>query len=184
MKFVDYHKPKIIVLENVQGLLAHDQGRTFERIKKDIESTNYTIAHKVIKCSDYGLPQMRKRLIIVGIRNDIEMCKHIGQLLNFDAYKKEKTLSDFLGKNFAKPIAYTIRCGGKHSPINDKHNWDGYMVDGQEYRLTKEDCLQLQGFNTDFKLCGNNKDQWKQLGNTIPTIFTEIIGLNIQKYLS
>ena len=184
MKFVDYHKPKIIVLENVQGLLAHDQRRTFERIKNDIESSNYTITYNVIKCSDYGLPQMRKRLIIVGIRNDIEMCKHIDKILNFDEYKKEKTLSEFFGKNFAKPIAYTIRCGGKNSPINDKHNWDGYMVDGQEYRLTKEDCLQLQGFNLDFKLCGNKKDQWKQLGNTIPTIFTEIIGLNIQKYLS
>jgi site-specific DNA-cytosine methylase len=57
------------------------------------------------------------------------------------------------------------------------------MVDGKEYRLTKEDCLKIQGFSSDFKLCGNNKDQWKQLGNTIPTIFTEIIGLNINKYL-
>ena len=62
-------------------------------------------------------------------------------------------------------------------------SWDGYMVDGKEYRLTKEDCLKIQGFNSDFKLCGNNKDQWKQLGNTIPTIFTEIIGLNLKKYL-
>jgi hypothetical protein len=34
-----------------------------------------------------------------------------------------------------------------------------------------------------YKLCGNNKNQWKQLGNTIPTIFTEIIGLNLKKYL-
>ena len=52
-----------------------------------------------------------------------------------------------------------------------------------EYRLTKEDCLKIQGFSSEFKLCGNNKDQWKQLGNTIPTIFTEIIGLNLKKYL-
>ncbi len=87
-------------------------------------------------------------------------------------------------KILKKKIAYTIRCGGRNSPIDDKHNWDGYIVDGHEYRLTKDDCLKLQGFNTDFKLCGNNKDHWKQLGNTIPTIFTEIIGLNINKYAS
>jgi DNA (cytosine-5)-methyltransferase 1 len=184
MKFVEYHKPKIIVLENVQGLLTHNKGQTFARIKKEIELSNYTITYKVIKCSDYGLPQMRKRLIIIGIRNDTAMIQHVDRLLQFDDYKKEKTLSAFLGKNFTKSIAYTIRCGGKNSPILDKHNWDGYMVDGQEYRLTIEDCLQLQGFNLNFKLCGNKKDQWKQLGNTIPTIFTEIIGLNIQKYLS
>lgn len=183
MKFVEYHKPKIIILENVQGLLNHDGGKTFDRIKNDIETANYTITYKVIKCSDYGLPQMRKRLIIVGIRNNTEIVKHIDKVLNFDEYKKEITLTELLGKNFEKKTAYTIRCGGKNSPIDDKHNWDGYMVDGKEYRLTKEDCLKIQGFNPDFKLCGNNKDQWKQLGNTIPTIFTEIIGLNINKYL-
>jgi len=183
MKFVEYHKQKIIILENVQGLLNHNKGETFNKIKIDIETENYTITHKVIKCSDYGLPQMRKRLIILGIRNDSEIIKHINKLLDFDEYKKEKTLTEFLGKNFEKKIAYTIRCGGKNSPIGDKHNWDGYIVDGKEYRLTKEDCLKIQGFNSDFKLCGNNKDQWKQLGNTIPTIFTEIIGLNINKYL-
>ena len=183
MKFVEYHKPKIIILENVQGLLNHDGGKTFDRIKNDIETANYTITYKVIKCSDYGLPQMRKRLIIVGIRNNTEIVKHIDKVLNFDEYKKETTLTELLGKNFEKKTAYTIRCGGKNSPIDDKHNWDGYMVDGKEYRLTKEDCLKIQGFNPDFKLCGNNKDQWKQLGNTLPTIFTEMIGLNINKYL-
>ena len=93
------------------------------------------------------------------------------------------TLSEFFGKNFEKDIAYTIRCGGKNSPIGDKHNWDGYIVDDEEYRLTKDDCKRLQGFDVDFKLCGNNKDQWKQLGNTIPTIFTEMIGSNLRKYL-
>ena len=183
MKFVDYHKPKVIILENVMGLLNHDGGKTFEKIKGDIETSNYSITYKVIKCSDYGLPQMRKRLIIIGVRNDTILINHIDKLLDLDEYKKETTLTELLGKNFEKKIAYTIRCGGKNSPIDDKHNWDGYMVDGKEYRLTKEDCLKIQGFSSDFKLCGNNKDQWKQLGNTIPTIFTEIIGLNLKKYL-
>ena len=183
MKFVEYHKPKIIVLENVQGLLNHDEGKTFERIQSDITTAGYTITYKVIKCCDYGLPQMRKRLIIIGVRNDTELVKHIDKLLNFDEYKQEKTLSELLGKNFEKKVAYTIRCGGRNSPIDDKHNWDGYIVDGKEYRLTKEDCLKIQGFNADFKLCGTNIEQWRQLGNTIPTRFTEIIGLNINKYL-
>jgi len=183
MKFVEYHKPKLIILENVQGLLHHDDGRTMERITSDIQQANYAITYNVIKCSDYGLPQMRRRLFIVGVRKDSEMIRHVDKLLEFEEYKKEKTLSEFLGKNFEKKIAYTIRCGGKHSPIDDKHNWDGYIVDGKEYRLTIEDCLKLQGFNSDFKLCGTNKDKWKQLGNTIPTIFTQIIGQNINKYL-
>lgn len=182
MKFVKYHKPKVIILENVQGLLTHDNGNTFKRIKTDIEIDNYTVVHKLLKCSDYGLPQMRKRLFIVGVRNDTTIINHINHLLDLDEYKRETTLTAFLGKKFEKNTAYTIRCGGKNSPIDDRHNWDGYMVDGKEYRLTIQDCLKLQGFDSKFKLCGNNKDQWKQLGNTIPTIFTELIGKQIAKY--
>jgi DNA (cytosine-5)-methyltransferase 1 len=183
MKFVDFHRPKIIILENVQGLISHNNGKTFETIKSNIENANYTITYKVLKCSDYGLPQMRKRLFIIGVRNDIDSVKNINKLLDLDEYKKESSLSELLGKNFKKEIAYTIRCGGKNSPIYDKHNWDGYIVDEQEYRLTIDDCLKIQGFNLDFKLEGNNKQKWKQLGNTIPTIFTEIIGTNINKYI-
>ena len=183
MKFVNHHHPKVIILENVMGLLNHDGGDTFNKIKMDIETANYTVRYKVIKCSDFGLPQMRKRLIIIGVKNDTQLVAHMDQLINFDEYKQKSSLTALLGKNFEKDIAYTIRCGGRHSPIKDKHNWDGYMVDGIEYRLTKEDCLKLQGFHPEFKLCGNNNAQWKQLGNTIPTIFTEIIGLNLNKYL-
>jgi DNA (cytosine-5)-methyltransferase 1 len=182
MKFVKHHKPKVIILENVQGLLTHDNGNTFKRIKTDIETDNYTVVHKLLKCSDYGLPQMRKRLFIIGVRNDTPLITRINHLLDLDEYKKETTLTAFLGKKFEKNTAYTIRCGGKNSPIDDRHNWDGYMVDGKEYRLTIEDCLKLQGFDSKFKLRGNNKDQWKQLGNTIPTIFTELIGKQIAKY--
>lgn len=181
MKFIRHHKPKVIILENVHGLLSHDGGNTFQRIKTELETTNYKINHKVLLCSDYGIPQMRKRLFIIGVRNDIPLVKNIDEILSLDTYKKTTTLTEYLGKKFEKKIAYTIRCGGKNSPINDKHNWDGYIVDGQEYRLTIADCLKLQGFDANFKLCGNNKEQWKQLGNTIPIIFTEIIGKQIQK---
>jgi len=183
MKFVTFHKPKFIILENVQGLLSHDKGQTFNKIKTEIESMNYLIEYKVLKCSDYGLPQMRKRLFIIGIRDDIAKEAQIESILNLKEYEKKTILKDFLGKNFEKDTAYTIRCGGKRSPINDKHNWDGYIVDGKEYRLSIQDCLKLQGFDNTFKLSGNVGDQWKQLGNTIPTIFTEIIGKSIYNYL-
>jgi len=184
MKFVHHHHPPILLLENVQGLLTHDKGNTFARIQRDIEAANYTLTFKVVKCSDYGLPQMRKRLLMVGVRNDTPLVQHVPHLLNFDEYKKTRSLSDYLGKPFEKETAYTIRCGGKHSPIKDKHNWDGYMVNGEEYRLTLDDCLALQGFGPEFILGGQKKDKWKQLGNTIPTIFTELLGRNLQKFMT
>lgn len=184
MKIIKHHKPNVIILENVQGLLTHDNGNTFKIIQNGFQQEDYVITYKLLKCSDYGLPQMRKRLFVIGVKKGTPLINHINKLLDLDEYKKETTLTEFLGKNFEKNTAYTIRCGGKNSPINDRHNWDGYIVDGKEYRLTIDDCLKLQGFDSKFKLCGTNKEQWKQLGNTIPTIFTELIGKQIAKYYS
>jgi DNA (cytosine-5)-methyltransferase 1 len=181
MRFVKTNVPKIVILENVQALLNHDKGKSFTKIKEDLEKEGYNIVYKVLKCSDYGIPQMRKRLFIVGFKN-IEV-KNLEKFFDLDDYKKITTLSQYLGQNFTKDIAYTLRCGGKHSPIDDRHNWDGYWVDDKEYRLTIEDGLKLQGFN-DYNFIGKKNEKWKMLGNTIPTIFTEIIGKQIIKHTS
>jgi site-specific DNA-cytosine methylase len=169
------------------GRLMHryrmSQKPVVDEISERMKKLGYQISVELVNASDYGVPQMRKRLFIVGVRGDTNLVQHIDKILDFDEYKKYIPLTEFLGKNFEKQTAYTIRCGGRNSPINDRHNWDGYIVDGKEYRLSKEDCLKLQGFNPEFKLCGNNKDQWKQLGNTIPTVFTRLIGLNLLKYM-
>lgn len=181
MRFVKTNIPKVVILENVQALLNHDKGKSFAKIKKELEKEGYNVVYKVLKCSDYGIPQMRKRLFIVGFKN-IEV-NDLDNFFELSEYEKNTTLTDYLGKNFKKDVAYTLRCGGKKSPIDDKHNWDGYWVDNKEYRLTIDDGLKLQGFiNYDF--VGNNNEKWKMLGNTIPTIFTEIIGKQLIKHTS
>jgi len=181
MRFVKQNVPKIVILENVQALLNHDGGKSFLKIKTELEQEGYTVLHKVLKCSDYGIPQMRKRLFIVCFKN-IEV-NNLENFFNLDEYKKTVTLTEYLKQNFKKDIAYTLRCGGKHSPIDDRHNWDGYWVDDKEYRLTIEDGLKLQGFHN-YNLVGKKNEKWKLLGNTIPTIFTEIIAKQIIKHTS
>ena len=181
MRFVKTNIPKVVILENVQALLNHDKGKSFAKIKQDLEEEGYNVVYKVLKCSDYGIPQMRKRLFIIGFKN-IEVTE-LENFFELSKYKKNITLSDYLGKNFKKDVAYTIRCGGKNSPIDDRHNWDGYWVDNKEYRLTIEDGLKLQGFNN-YDFIGNKNEKWKMLGNTIPTIFTEIIGKQLIKHTS
>lgn len=177
LRFVRINRPKIVIFENVSNLLTHNNGRTFKAIKEKIEEEEYNIQYKVLKCSDYGIPQMRKRIFIICTRDDINVDSN---LFDFDRFKRKVTLSNFLGMNFdKKDIAYTIRCGGRLSPINDRHNWDGYMVDGSEYRLTINDAKKLQGYDDAFILCGTDTEKWKLLGNTIPTIFTKMISDSI-----
>jgi DNA (cytosine-5)-methyltransferase 1 len=64
-------KPKVFIYENVRGLLTHDKKRTWKVIKDVFESLDYTIKFDVLNAKDYGLPQLRSRVFVVGIRNDI-----------------------------------------------------------------------------------------------------------------
>jgi DNA (cytosine-5)-methyltransferase 1 len=183
IRLMEAAKPKIAVLENVSALKSHDKGKTFKIICEKIEEQGYTVHHKVLKCSDYGLPQMRKRIFMVCVRNDIT---HNVDIFDLKEYEKDMTMKEYLGKNFEKKHAYTIRCGGARSPIKSKQNWDGYMVDGEEYRLTIQDAKKLQGFDDDFYLSEEKKDKkntWRYLGNTIPTKFTELIGYKVKAIL-
>ena len=71
VKFLNRFKPKVLVFENVQGLLSANNGLYLESLKKSIEDAGYTINLRVLTASDYGVLQNRRRVIILGIRNDL-----------------------------------------------------------------------------------------------------------------
>jgi DNA (cytosine-5)-methyltransferase 1 len=91
--FLNRYKPKIFILENVRRLISIDNGKTFEIIMKKLNSLNYDLNHQVLNTSDYGIPQSRNRLYIVGISKKISHSK-----FNFpDCLKNEsQKLQNFL----------------------------------------------------------------------------------------
>jgi len=70
-RIVKYHKPKILLLENVKNLASHDKGNTLNVIVKTLCDLGYTVKFSVLNASDYGLPQNRERIFIVCFRNDL-----------------------------------------------------------------------------------------------------------------
>jgi len=155
-------RPKAFFLENVRGLYSHDDGRTFETIKRTLsEDLGYSFHHAIVKASDHGLPQHRPRLFMVGFENpDTE----------FDFPEKRKlkfTMSDVMKGQVDRDIGYTLRVGGKRSPIDDRRNWDGYIVDGEVRRLTPAEGKKMQGFPASFKFPVSDSEALKQLGNSV-----------------
>lgn len=65
-------KPAVFVAENVKGMLTLGKGEVFKQIKEDFESVGYKVTHKLVNARDYGVPQLRERVFLVGIRNDID----------------------------------------------------------------------------------------------------------------
>lgn len=70
-RIASHHKPKVLLLENVRNLANHDQGRTLSVIVGTLEEIGYTVFHKVLRSSDFGVPQARERIYIVAIRDDL-----------------------------------------------------------------------------------------------------------------
>ena len=71
LKILEAKQPKAYFLENVRGLLKHDNGHTFNIIKEKLESLGYTFQSFIVKSSDYGLPQHRPRLFMIGFKDGI-----------------------------------------------------------------------------------------------------------------
>lgn len=70
-RIIKEHKPKIVFCENVKNLVNHDRGRTFQVIKNILEELGYAVFYQVLNSKNFGVPQNRERIYIVGFRNDI-----------------------------------------------------------------------------------------------------------------
>lgn len=174
-------KPKAFFIENVRGLLNHDNGNTFKVIKRIIEEDlNYSFHPYLVKASDFGVPQLRPRIFMVGFRDKkikFKPPESTGLKMN---------MSDVWGGECSREIGFTLRCGGRGSDIKDRRNWDSYLVDGKVRRLGPNEGKKLQGFPDNFEFPVSEAQAMKQLGNAvaIPAIqaYAEAIISTLREY--
>lgn len=72
-RIAKYHKPKMLILENVKNLLTHDNGKTIGIIEDRLKTIGYTTYKMVLCATDFSIPQARKRIYIVAFRTDLEV---------------------------------------------------------------------------------------------------------------
>lgn len=72
LRVIEAKRPLFFVAENVKGLVAFAKGEVFRRILEDFAALGYKVVHKVLNAADYGVPQTRQRVIIVGTRSDVD----------------------------------------------------------------------------------------------------------------
>jgi DNA (cytosine-5)-methyltransferase 1 len=157
-------KPKAFFLENVRGIVNHDNGNTFKVIREILEEElGYSFYYEVIYASYYGLPQLRPRTFMIGFRDE-------GVLKGFYFPPKvplKFNMSDVWGGECSREIGFTLRVGGRGSNIKDKRNWDSYLVDGEVKKIMPKQAKKMQGFPNNFKFPVANTQAMKQLGNSV-----------------
>ncbi len=67
-RVVDECKPKVFIFENVKGLLSHDKGNTWKVMQNVFEDLGYDYYHQILNSKDYGIPQNRERVFVIGFR--------------------------------------------------------------------------------------------------------------------
>lgn len=70
-RIISFHQPKIIFLENVKNFVKHNNGNTLSVVLSTLQNLNYDVHYKVLNASQFGLPQNRERIYLVGFRKDL-----------------------------------------------------------------------------------------------------------------
>ncbi|MFA6272452.1 MAG: DNA cytosine methyltransferase [Patescibacteria group bacterium] len=177
-EIISIKEPRAFFIENVRHLEKHDNGKTFQTIKHIIEDDlGYSFYPQLVRASDFGLPQHRPRIYMVGFKN-----KKI-QFKFPEPIKLQTTMSDIFGGKVDREIGYTLRVGGRASGINDRRNWDSYIVDGKRRRLTPEEGKKMMGFPKDFHFPVSEAQAMKQLGNSVAVPAITAVAREIVKTL-
>lgn len=177
---LEVKRPKAFFLENVRGIVNHDNGNTFKAIRKILEQElGYSFYFSIIKASDYGLPQLRPRAFMIGFRDDLGL-----QNFSFPQPVPLKfTMSDVWQGKCDREIGYTLRVGGRGSKLGDRRNWDHYLVDGQVRKIMPEQAKKMQGFPDDFEFPVPQSQAMKQLGNSVAVDAVKLCAESMIEYM-
>ena len=183
-------RPEAFMLENVRNLTAHDGGNTFRVIITHLEALGYHVHHKVLNALDYGVPQKRERIIIVGFRDDVRFefprplppseRKTLSDILETHVderyYVRDEIrlsrLSRLKDRNYPRPYISHENMAGSVTP----HPYSSalragasanYILINDERRPTEREMLRIQGFPDTYKIVAPYGKIKKQTGNSV-----------------
>lgn len=151
-------RPKVFIYENVRALLSNDEGRTWETIQQVFTSLDYTWDYKILNAKDYGIPQNRERVFVVGFRNDLVLEKPFEFPKPIDL--NGKTMKDFLMDNVSGK--YYLPTKGVDFVTSDKNLTKRYtQIDGDIALCQKKN--QQFNWHGDFVFEEENTDKQKSM---------------------
>lgn len=194
-------RPAVFIAENVKGLLSMDNGEAINTIVKDFAALGYTVVYKLHHAADFGVPQNRERVIIIGTD------KKRG-LPAFDfpkaTHSKEKwvtlkeTISDLEKKKegavenhyWSKAKMFkgtqgnsTVKAGGIAPTMRAEHHGNIEWHWNEKRRLSAREAARIQAFPDDFTFHPSTSSAYKQIGNAVPPVLSWNIAKAVEVFL-
>lgn len=203
-RILKHHPTPYILLENVKQLVGHDGGRTFEVILNRLQQLGYYVKWQVLNALDFGLPQKRERVIIVGFKD-----KKDYDAFSFDIPHKKYNLADILepdenvdpklfasdhiiakrqqkivGKEVFYPSIWHENKAGNISildyscALRTGASYNYLLVNGVR-RPSSRELLRLQGFPEKYKIAVSHQDIRRQTGNSVAVPMIRMVAQKI-----
>ncbi|MDY3013522.1 MAG: DNA (cytosine-5-)-methyltransferase [Clostridiales Family XIII bacterium] len=201
-------QPKCFIAENVKGILTANKKSAFPLIIEEFENCGYDVKHTVMNAAEYGVPQKRERVIIVGFRKDLEIDFEfpkvvIDEVINYEPLKRaiEETVEDkyffsqravdgmmrkraTMNKGRAQDVNKPCNTVGAHLAKVSLNSTDPVLMVGERYRrFTPREVARIQSFPEEFKLVGSETAQYRALGNAIPPVMFWHIASKVKNIL-
>jgi len=207
LRIISAKRPAAFLLENVKGLVSHDKGNTFETIKKSLTKEGYELHFQILDSSDYGVPQVRKRIYIVGF----DKSKFKGEI-DFSwpvPMKKKVGIGKFVEKNIVdRPISkhlqksYIFKIDDGRPEIIDQNSdfpvktlvasyhkiqrlTGTFVADGPTglRLLSTSECKAIMGFPKSFKIPVSRTQMYRQMGNSVAVPVVRLVASQLVETL-
>lgn len=212
LRLVGEINPRVVMIENVKGLLSPVFDGYRKQILEELASLGYSVHIKLLNASDYGVPQLRPRVIIIGVRKDIHDGFAYPEKISDSTLSVGECLYDIMSakgwkqaegwKKAANKIAPTLVGGSKKhggpdlGPTRARKAWAELGVDGRGVaneapdenfegmpRLTSRMLARLQGFPDDWDFGKRKTVACRMIGNAFPPPVAMHVGMQIKKLL-
>lgn len=210
IRVIDSKRPKFFLAENVKGLVSLEKGEIFKMILSDFEHLGYKVQYKILNAADYGVPQTRLRVLIVGVRNDINwnysfpIQTHskdgflfprwisVSQALeNLPDPDKDNTIPNHTYSKYKLNIngylGHRLLDPNKPAPTVTARgdNRGGVVIlphpNGQR-RMSCRELASVQSFPVNYEFIGNNSSIYRQIGNAVPPLLAKAVASEFNKY--
>lgn len=191
-------KPMAFVAENVKGLMTLKNGSIFKRVREAFEEAGYTLSHKLVNAANYGVPQKRERVILVGIRNDLGRTYEFPEETTADkwvplsvavpelaikdkryyfserAVQGMKNAKNNMKRGLAQNLDEPCLTVTSHLAKVSLNSRDPVLLVDPSIelyrRFTPREAARIQSFPEDFAFAGSEGDAYRQIGNAVPPV--------------